>query len=95
MWFLSHHIDMKLRLDLLEYVTAEDISEEAEANVHRYSKEPVFSKTGKGFLRPETPEERQASIQRSEKFTQRLKERKQRAESLELHRSGSPCGGVD
>jgi len=41
---------MKLRLDLLEQVTAEDLLEEVLANNHRYKAEPLFSKTGTGSL---------------------------------------------
>ena len=37
---------MKLRLDLLEYLTDEDILEDAGFDVHRWSAEPVFAKTG-------------------------------------------------
>jgi hypothetical protein len=66
---------MKLRLDLLEHLTMEDIAEEAEANVHRYSAEPVFAKKGVGFLRSATPEEKIAEMVRSEALIQRLEER--------------------
>jgi hypothetical protein len=41
---------MKLRLDLLEHLTAEDILEEAVATVHRFKPEPLLSKTGTGSL---------------------------------------------
>ena len=41
---------MKLRLDLLEQVTAEDLLEEELANNHRYKAEPLFSKTRTGSL---------------------------------------------
>lgn len=34
---------MKLRLDLLEHLTDEDILEEVLANTHRYKPEPLFS----------------------------------------------------
>jgi hypothetical protein len=43
---------MKLRLDLLEHLTAADILREAAANQHRYKAEPSFSKTGTGYLSP-------------------------------------------
>jgi hypothetical protein len=33
---------MKLRLDLLEHLTAEDIAQQAEVNVHRFKPEPLF-----------------------------------------------------
>src|SRR5882724_4029240 len=41
---------MKLRLDLLEHLTDEDIMEEVLANNHRYKPEPLLSKTGVGSL---------------------------------------------
>jgi hypothetical protein len=65
----------KLRLDLLEYVTDQDIQEEAIANISRYRAEPSLGKTGVGYLRPATPEEREAEINRSDKFTKKLKAR--------------------
>ena len=44
---------MKLRLDLLEHLTAADIlEEEAAANQHRYKAGPSFSRTGTGYLSP-------------------------------------------
>jgi hypothetical protein len=59
---------MKLRTDLLEFLTDQDILDEALANVDRYKAEPTFSKTGKGYLRPATPIERVQEIARSEWF---------------------------
>jgi hypothetical protein len=41
---------MKLRLDLLEQLTDQDILEEVLANNHRYKPEPLFSKTGVGLV---------------------------------------------
>jgi hypothetical protein len=41
---------MKVRLDLLEHLTDQDILEEVLANNHRYKPEPLFSKTGVGSL---------------------------------------------
>jgi hypothetical protein len=66
---------MKLRLDLLKHLTMEDIAEETEANISRYQAEPTFSKTGVGYLRPATPEEREAELMRSQKLGERLEER--------------------
>jgi hypothetical protein len=43
---------MKLRLDLLEHLTADDLLEEVLANNHRYKAEPLLSKTGTGSLSP-------------------------------------------
>ena len=66
---------MKLRLDLLEHLTDEDILEEVLANNHRYKPEPNFSKSGVGYLTPETPEERAQAEARSEALIERLKKR--------------------
>ena len=49
---------MKLRLDLLEHLTDEDILEEVLANNHRYKPEPNFSKTGVGTLSSVSTKER-------------------------------------
>ena len=43
---------MKLRLDLAKALHPEDVMKMAEANSHRYKPEPVFSKTGTGYLSP-------------------------------------------
>jgi hypothetical protein len=67
---------MKLRLDLLEFLTAEDILEEAGESVHRYDPEPKFSKTGIGSLRPATPEERLREEMRATALVEKLKKRK-------------------
>ncbi len=75
---------MKLRLDLLEFLTPEDILGEALANNHRYSAEPVFAKTGEGFLKSATEEEKAAEIVRSEALIKRLEERKAVAERARL-----------
>jgi hypothetical protein len=48
---------MKLRLDLLEHLTMEDIAEVALANSPRYKPEPLFSKTGTGSLSPTSMED--------------------------------------
>lgn len=66
---------MKLRLDLLQYITDEDLIAEAGATVDRYKPEPLFAKTGKGYLRPATPEEKEEEIRRSEAFIARIKAR--------------------
>ncbi len=66
---------MKLRVDLLKYLTDEDIIEEALANLHRYKAEPVFAKTGVGYLAPATPEDRLREMERSEALKKRLLER--------------------
>ena len=70
---------MKLRLDLLEHLTAEDILEEAVATVHRYKAEPLLSKTGTGSLSPASIEERAREVARSTDLTQRLRQRAQQS----------------
>jgi hypothetical protein len=70
---------MKLRTDLLEFLTDQDILDEALANVDRYKPEPLFSKTGKGYLRPATPEERAQEIKHSEALMKKLKARMKKA----------------
>ena len=66
---------LKLRLDLLEYVTPEDLMEEVLANNSRSSPEPSLGKTGVGYLRTATPEEREQEIARSAAFIKRVKAR--------------------
>ena len=71
---------MKLRLDLLEHLTMEDIAEVALANNHRYKPEPLFSQTGVGYLKPATEEEKLQEIERSTALLKRLEERKAAAQ---------------
>ena len=68
---------MKLRLDLLEHLTDEDILEEVLANNHRYKPEPLFSKTGVGSLSSASIEERAQEEARSTALIERLKRRSQ------------------
>ena len=68
---------MKLRLDLLEHLTEEDILEEVLANNHRYRPEPNFSKTGVGSLSSASTEERAQEEARSTALIERLKQRAQ------------------
>ena len=72
---------MKLRLDLLKFLTPEDVLEDAGFDVHRWSAEPVFAKTGLGLLKPATEEDKAAEMARSEKLILRLKERAAREAS--------------
>ena len=65
---------MKLRIDLLEYLTDEDILEEVLANNHRYKPEPLLSKTGVGSLSSATTEERAQEVERSTARIQRAME---------------------
>ena len=66
---------MKLRLDLLEHLTDEDILEEVLANNHRYKPEPNFSKNGVGSLSSASTEERAQEEARSTARIQRAMER--------------------
>lgn len=66
---------MKLRLDLLEHLTAADILEEAAANQHRYKAEPSFSKTGIGHLSPRSMADSANEAVRSEVLTKKLTQR--------------------
>jgi hypothetical protein len=66
---------MKLRLDLLEKLTAADILEEAKANQHRYKAEPSFSKTGTGHLSPRSMTDSASEAARSKALTRKLTRR--------------------
>lgn len=66
---------MKLRVDLLEHLTAEDLMEEVLANNHRYKPEPLLSKTGTGSLSPASIEERAKEVERCMELTRRLEQR--------------------
>lgn len=66
---------MKLRLDLLEHLTAEDIAEQAAANIHRFKPEPLFSKTGIGSLSSASTSERALEAEHSMELTRKLARR--------------------
>ena len=66
---------MKLRLDLLEHLTDQDILEEVLANNRRYKPEPLFSRTGVGSLSSASTEERAQEEARSTALIERLKKR--------------------
>lgn len=70
---------MKLRLDLLKHLTAEDIAQAAEANVHRFKPEPLFSKTGTGSLSSASTSERAQEEAHSTELTRKLEARAQRS----------------
>src|SRR5215469_4412366 len=63
---------MKLRLDLLEHLTAEDIRKAAEDSVHRYKPGPNFSKTGTGSLSSASTKERAKELEHSMELTRKL-----------------------
>jgi hypothetical protein len=69
---------MKLRLDLLEHLTDEDILEEVLANNPRYKPEPLFSKTGVGSLSSASIEQRAKEEERSTALIARVTKRSQR-----------------
>lgn len=82
---------MKLRLDLLEQMTDEDILEEVLANNHRYKPEPLLSKTGVGSLSSASIEERAQEEARSTARIQRAMQRlKQSGDNSSLKPDRSP-----
>ena len=84
---------MKLRFDLLEHLTDEDILEEVLANNHRYKPEPNFSKTGVGTLSPASTEEHVQEEARSTARIQRALQRSRqtgKSSSGKLSRSTKP-----
>jgi len=66
---------MKLRLDLLKHLTTEDVIQAAEATVHRFKPEPLFSRTGTGSLSSASTQERAQEVEHSMALTQKLLER--------------------
>jgi hypothetical protein len=66
---------MKLRVDLLEQLTEEDLREEILANNSRFKPEPLFSKTGVGSLSPASTKQRAQEEERSTALIHRLKMR--------------------
>ncbi len=69
---------MKLRLDLLEQLRAEDIRQAAEESVHRFKPEPLLSKTGTGSLSSASIEERAREVEHSMELTRKLERRARR-----------------
>ena len=70
---------MKLRLDLLEHLTAEDIRQAAQESVHRFKPEPLLSKTGTGSLSSASTEERAKEVEHSTALTRKLEARVRRS----------------
>jgi len=70
---------MKLRVDLLEHLTAEDIRRAAEDSVHRFKPEPHLSKTGTGSLSSASIEERAKEVAHSTALTRKLEARARRS----------------
>ena len=69
---------MKLRLDLLEHLKAEDLRQAAAESVHRFKPEPNFSKTGTGTLLSASTEERAKEVEHSMALTRKLERRARR-----------------
>jgi len=70
---------MKLRLDLLEHLTAEDIRRAAAESVHRFKPEPLLSKTGVGSLSSASTGERANEVEHSMDLTRNLIRRARKA----------------
>lgn len=70
---------MKLRLDLLEHLTDEDIMEAVVENNHRYKPEPLLSKTGVGSLSSASIGERAQEAERSTELIRKLEKRAQQS----------------
>jgi len=70
---------MRLRLDLLEHLTAEDIRKAAVESVHRFKPEPLMSKTGIGSLSSASIEERVKEVEHSMELTRKLEARARRS----------------
>jgi hypothetical protein len=68
---------MKLRTDLLEHLTGEDLRQAAMDSTHRYKPEPLFSKTGTGSLSSASTEERAKEVAHSMELTRKLEQRAQ------------------
>ena len=84
---------MKLRLDLLEHLTAEDIRQAAEDSVHRYNPEPLLSKTGVGSLSSASTEERAKEVEHSMELIRKLEQRAQKI-GKNKRRSPFPSGDL-
>ncbi len=66
---------MKLRTDLLKHLTAEDLAEAAERDVHRFKAQPLFSETGTGSLSSASTSERAQEVEHSTDLLRKLEER--------------------
>lgn len=75
---------MKLRTDLLEHLTMEDIAEVAKVNNPRYKPEPLFSKTGVGSLSSASTEDSAREVALNTELIRKVEERQRQ--------SGKPSG---
>jgi hypothetical protein len=78
---------MKLRLDLLEHLKAEDIRKAAEQSVHRFKPEPLLSKTGTGSLSSASIKERANEVEHSMELTRKLESRARKSGKRSGHKS--------
>ena len=79
---------MKLRLDLLEHLTMEDIAEVALANNPRYKPEPLFSKTGTGSLSPTSTEDSAREVAHNTELIRKVEARQKQAGKPDAESSG-------
>jgi hypothetical protein len=79
---------MKLRLDLLEHLTMEDIAEVAEGNNHRYKPEPLFSKTGVGSLSPTSTKDSAREVAHNTELIRKVEQRQRLAGKRGVKPSG-------
>ena len=84
----SNVCPMKLRLDLLEYLTMEDIAEVALANNPRYKPEPLFSKTGTGSLSPTSTEDSAREVAHNTELIRKVEQRQVQAGKPDGESSG-------
>jgi hypothetical protein len=85
---------MKLRLDLLEHLTDEDILEEVLANNPRYKPEPHFSKTGVGTLSSASTEQRAKEEERSTALIARAIKRSRTNDKPAKRKPSNFCANV-
>jgi hypothetical protein len=78
---------LKLRLDLLEHLKAEDIRKAAEQSVHRFKPEPLLSKTGTGSLSSASIKERANEVEHSMELTRKLESRARKSGKRSGHKS--------
>ena len=73
---------MKLRLDLLQHLTADDIRQAAADWVHRFKPGPLLSKTGTGNLLSASTGERAKEVEHGMDLTRTLTSRAKKAGKL-------------
>jgi hypothetical protein len=78
---------MKMRLDLLDQLTAKDIRKAAAESVHRFKPEPLLSKTGTGSLSSASTKERAREVAHSTELTRTLEKRARKSGKHSAHKS--------